>query len=69
MATKQYFKIGVNVERKAIQFHTGTERDAVAKMQSLNHGIRLDAEPERIAQLLNDWMNEISVFKLQPINE
>ena len=61
---QQYFRIGV--QHGFIQFHTGTDRRDVSEMNSLNRGIKLSADEERITEYINEWWEDVKLFELTP---
>ena len=75
--SRQYFRIAVVIRSSGepyLEFHTGTDRNAVGECRSLNDGIsigypenefcRVD-EALEVLEVLDGWMREIEVYDLQ----
>ena len=82
--SRQYFRIAVVIRSSGepyLEFHTGTDRNAVGECRSLNDGISI-GYPENefcrvdeatavlhaaleVLEVLDGWMREIEVYDLQ----
>lgn len=63
--SKQYYNITVNLLNNNLEFHTGTDKEAVSEGKSLNHAVSLTANPERIQFLINDWMWQVKLYDME----